>query len=281
MGIERFMYTGKRAVVVGAASGIGAAVASLAGELGAEVIGVDMKPVDGVAASHQCDLRDRSQIDSLLDRVGGPIDALFVTAGLPGAPFSMADTMLVNFIGARHLVEATIGRGLMPRGSSVVLVSSLADIGWRANLPAVQEFLSVTDFDDAARWVVERSEDPLLGDGYNFSKMIMAVYVMSQAARLNREHGVRINATSPGPTRTQLTPMFEAKSASAGRPFAEVLVEITGHGYMTPEEQAYPIVWLNSTAAALVSGTVTYVDTGASGAMQTGGLWFAPIAKAD
>ena len=43
--IDRLRYDGKRALVVGGATGMGAAAAKSAGELGAEVIVLDYAPV--------------------------------------------------------------------------------------------------------------------------------------------------------------------------------------------------------------------------------------------
>ena len=45
MGIEDFRYDGKRAMVVGAATGMGAATARLVEDLGAEVIALDVAEI--------------------------------------------------------------------------------------------------------------------------------------------------------------------------------------------------------------------------------------------
>lgn len=44
--VDRLRYNGKRALVVGGATGMGAAAAKSAAELGAEVIVLDYAPVD-------------------------------------------------------------------------------------------------------------------------------------------------------------------------------------------------------------------------------------------
>ncbi|MFZ1176809.1 MAG: short-chain dehydrogenase, partial [Mycobacterium sp.] len=72
--IDRLRYDGKRALVVGGATGMGAAAAKSAGELGAEVIVMDYAPVNyDVAKSIQVDLRDPASIDSALEQLDGPI----------------------------------------------------------------------------------------------------------------------------------------------------------------------------------------------------------------
>ena len=75
-GIEQFRYDGKRALVVGGATGMGAAAAKIVGALGAEVINMDYAPVDsGLGRGIQVDLRDPASIDSAIEQVGGPVDA--------------------------------------------------------------------------------------------------------------------------------------------------------------------------------------------------------------
>ena len=80
MGWEQFRYDGKRVLVSGGATGMGAAIATLVGELGGEVVVADVKPVGlpGVQSVHM-DLRDRSSIDAALADIAGsdPLD-LFV-----------------------------------------------------------------------------------------------------------------------------------------------------------------------------------------------------------
>ena len=82
MGVfEAFRYDGKRALVVGGATGMGAAVAELVQDAGAEVVVMDRAPVElaGVEAI-QVDLADRSSIDAAVERCGGPVHALFSCA---------------------------------------------------------------------------------------------------------------------------------------------------------------------------------------------------------
>jgi NAD(P)-dependent dehydrogenase (short-subunit alcohol dehydrogenase family) len=77
-------YEGTRAVVTGAASGMGAATATILAALGAEVHGLDIRPCGGaVHGSHLVDLSDTDQIDAAVEAIGGPIDSLFNCAGLP------------------------------------------------------------------------------------------------------------------------------------------------------------------------------------------------------
>ena len=67
MNPDSFRYDGKRALVVGGATGMGAATAALVQQLGAEVVVMDFAPVtlDGVTAI-SLDLRDKDGIDAAL-----------------------------------------------------------------------------------------------------------------------------------------------------------------------------------------------------------------------
>ena len=78
MRADAFRYDGKRALVVGGATGMGAAVAELVQDLGAEVIVMDFAPVTLAGAKAiSLDLRDKASIDSAIDECGGPIHAVF------------------------------------------------------------------------------------------------------------------------------------------------------------------------------------------------------------
>src|SRR6476660_9092380 len=140
MNPDSFRYEGKRALVVGGATGMGAAVAKLVQELGGEVVVMDFAPVtlDGVTAI-SLDLRDKDGIDAALDECGGPVHALFSCAGAAdGTP----GIEKINFIGHRHLIDSLIAKDLLPSGSAIGFISSAAGLGWEANLPKLQEYLA-------------------------------------------------------------------------------------------------------------------------------------------
>ena len=93
-------YAGRRAVVTGAASGMGAATVEVLAGLGAEVVGLDRAPIAGtVSQAVEVDLLDPDSIAAAAGRIDGDVDAFFNCAGLPGPPFTDLETMLVNFVG--------------------------------------------------------------------------------------------------------------------------------------------------------------------------------------
>src|SRR5690349_1822422 len=100
---DAYRYDGRRALVVGGATGMGAAVAELVQDAGAEVVVMDRAEVTlpGVKAIH-LDLSDKGSIDAALDEAGGPFHALFSCAGVAdGTP----GIERINFIGHRYMID--------------------------------------------------------------------------------------------------------------------------------------------------------------------------------
>src|SRR5258705_9364749 len=125
-------YAGAKVVVTGAASGMGEAAARLLVELGAEVHALDVRPVKvGVAQAIVTNLAEKGSIDAAVAQVPKRVDALFNCAGLPGPPYPNLETMLVNFVGLRHLTESVLAR--IPEGGAVASITSVAGMGWRKN----------------------------------------------------------------------------------------------------------------------------------------------------
>ena len=83
--MDVLQYEGKRVIVTGAASGMGAATAQILVDLGAEVHAVDIKKpeVTGLASYAECDLSNPAQVDATVAKIGKIVNALFNCAGLP------------------------------------------------------------------------------------------------------------------------------------------------------------------------------------------------------
>ncbi|MGH9085767.1 MAG: SDR family oxidoreductase [Acidimicrobiales bacterium] len=251
---EAFSYDGKRAVVVGGATGMGAAVAEVVKDAGAEVVVMDRADValDGVKAIH-LDLADKASIDAAVDECGGPIHALFSCAGVAdGTP----GIEKINFIGHRRMIERLLERDLMPRGSAIGMISSAAGLGWESNLDLILEYLEIGDFDEAAQWCLDQGRA-----SYMWSKQVINAYVAREALPL-LSRGIRINAILPGPTNT---PLAQA-NADTWLSFGADYREAAGIEASTPLEQAYPLVYLCSDAAAGVNGITMITDAGFVGA---------------
>jgi NAD(P)-dependent dehydrogenase (short-subunit alcohol dehydrogenase family) len=230
---------------------MGAATAALVQDLGAEVVVMDFAEVTLAGAKAiELDLRDKKRIDAAIDECGGPIHALFSCAGVAdGTP----GIEKINFIGHRHLIDRALDADLLPRGSAIGMISSAAGLGWEANLALVKEYLDTPDFDTAVAWIGEHPEKA----DYMWSKQAICCYVARQAFPLLKR-GIRINAILPGPTDTPLA----RANADLWLGFGEDFRGEVGIAASTPEEQAGPLVFLCSDAAAYVNGITMVTDAG-------------------
>jgi NAD(P)-dependent dehydrogenase (short-subunit alcohol dehydrogenase family) len=256
-------YRDASVVVTGAASGMGAATAQLLVDLGARVTAIDIKPTDGAVSRYlEVDLRDRGAIEAAVASIDEPVDALFSCAGLPGPPFPELDTVLVNFVGARHLAQQLVPK--MPSGSSISAISSSAAVGWQDQMETIIQLLTTDGFDEAVDWL-EANDEKWSWSGYLFSKWVVDAWVgwwyPDLAAR-----GIRINCINPGPTDTAMMPAFHDFATK------EVVDQAVGPigRYARAEEQAWPLVMLGSPRMSYVAGEVLAVDGGFQGAMHTG-----------
>ena len=93
------------------------------------------------------------------------------------------------------------------------------------------------------------------------TKLTVCAYVAHEAMPLLKR-GIRINAILPGPTDTPLA----RANADMWLTFGADYREETGIQASTPAEQAYPLVFLNSDAAAGVNGITMITDAGYVGA---------------
>jgi len=250
-GFDAFRYDGKRVLVVGGATGMGAAAAKTVAALGGEVVVMDYAPVDfPVAKAIKVDLRDRPSIDVALDGLGGTVHAIFSAAGVAdGTP----GIMKINFIAHRHIIERLLADGTLPSGGAACMISSVAGLGWEAQMPTLLEFLDTPDFESADAWVQAHPGT----DGYGFSKQAMNCYVARQAYPFLAK-GVRINAICPGPTDTPLA----RANADTWLTFAQDYRDATGTPHLTADQMGDAMVFLNSAAASGISGVNVLVDSG-------------------
>ena len=181
----------KRIVITGAASGFGKGAAESLRRRGAEVVGMDLNPIDGVIP---CDIRDQAQVDAAmkeaLDRLGG-IDVLINNAGIGGPadagvpPDERAiATIDTNLLGAWRVTGAAMPALLQSKGRVINVASGLA----RVNVP--------------------------FGAAYIASKRGLAGY--SDVLRL--EYGDRITVTTiyPGYVATPIHAVSESMGISLG-----------------------------------------------------------------
>jgi 2-keto-3-deoxy-L-fuconate dehydrogenase len=231
---------GRTALVTGAASGIGAAIARRFRDAGARVVGLDLSPAADADEALVADLRSDAGVAEAMERLGG-IDILVHAAAISvhggvidTDPAAYADIYDVNVIGAvrlmRHAVPAMRSRG----GGSVLLLSSI-NAGFAT---------------------------PTLA-AYAASKA--AIESLARTAALEfAPDAIRVNAIAPASVDTPLLQdsFDRAENAQAARA-ANVLRHPLGR-LGTPRDVAELALFLASDRASWITGAIHPIDGGAS-----------------
>lgn len=240
---ELLSLDGQSAVVTGAASGIGEAVARRFAAAGARLLLVDLDA--GRLAHVAADLGAEALAGDITDwgtadRVASAIDAdlLVNCAGLfPSAPVldldeSHWDRLLdVNLKAAMRMTQA-LGRGMVARGRGAIV-----------NIASIQGLR------------------PTAGKAaYAASKA--GLIALTQVSARELAPAVRVNAVAPGPILTDTIKAAIARAAGApstGRQVSQVPLGRMGE----PDEVARVVQFLASPAAAFVTGATWAIDGGA------------------
>ena len=247
-------YNGKTVVITGAASGMGAAAAHMLVDLGAEVHALDIGDVTApVQQSIKTDMKDKASIDAAIAKLPSQVDVLFNCAGVPHPPAPALDTVLINFVGLRHLTDGLIPR--IPSGGVIASIASTAGMAYKNNLETVRACLALETFDATAAWL--EAEPELKADPYGFSKQCIIVYTQTIAGDLAKR-GVRINCISPSPTQSDfMSKLTKVIPEEAISPF------FPANGrFAESEEMGRALVMMGSDLACFVSGVNLPVDFG-------------------
>ena len=228
--------TGKRALVTGAASGIGLATALALQEAGAAVVGLDLRASAGAFTNLACDLAVEAQIVEAVAKgaeVLGGYDILVNNAGilqeLPLASLTAShiDLMFaVNVRGALLVAREVLPH--LPEGGRIInIVSELAYLG-RAG-----------------------------GSVYAGTKAAMIGVTRSWARELGP--AILVNAVAPGPTDTPLLGFDRLtdvqKAAETTNPMGRI---------GRPEEVAAAVVFLAGPGATFFTGQCLGANGGAA-----------------
>ncbi len=260
-----FSYEGKRVVVTGGATGVGAALVEVLASLDAgHITVIDVKEPSGpVATFLRADLSDPGAVDEAAAAVAGPVDALFNNAGV-AATLPAPVVMSVNYLALRRLSTQLLDR--IPPGGAIANTASIAGGQWPTRLAEITELLAVEGWRESLAWLDAHSE--LLGDPYSFSKECVQVYTM-RSSRTTMSRGVRTNSVCPAPIDTPLLPEFRATMTDK---LIDWTVEQCGGRIATPLDVARVLAFLGSDAAGYVNGVNLAVDAGFTAAMTTGQL---------
>jgi NAD(P)-dependent dehydrogenase (short-subunit alcohol dehydrogenase family) len=261
-----FSYEGRRAVVTGAASGVGAALLDVLAEVGVEhVVALDLNKASGPHDVFvEVNLADELAVRDVVAGIEGPVHALFNNAGV--ADTSPPETVLrVNYLALRTLSEGLLER--MPEGGAIVNTSSLAGLPWRKRAEPINALLDIDvtkSWADALAWL-DANKDTYRDSPYNFSKEVVALYTM-RSSRPTSRRGVRTNSVCPGPIDTPLLPDF--RQSTSDKIIDWNIREMNGRA-VQPREVASTLAFLGSVGAGSVNGVNLEIDGGFGAALAT------------
>ncbi|MFL9898585.1 3-oxoacyl-ACP reductase [Paraburkholderia fungorum] len=231
---------GRRAVVTGAARGIGASIASVLAAEGAHVIGIDipsardaldatMRQLNGIALAFDIAAPEApAQIAAALDEQG--VDIVVHNAGITRdktiakmTDAAWQSVIDINLSAQERIDDALLAAGILRDGGRIIGVSSISGLAGN---------LGQTNYATSKAGVIGR--------------------VQSMAPHL-RARGITINAVAPGFIETQMTAKIPLTLREAGRRMNSM-----SQGGQ-PVDVAQTIAWLAHPGSAAVSGQVVRV----------------------
>jgi NAD(P)-dependent dehydrogenase (short-subunit alcohol dehydrogenase family) len=243
---------GRRALVTGGGSGIGAAIARALDRAGAEVSVLGRRPaplLDVLAGLSQpgealaADVTDPASLELALVKLD-PLDILINNAGAAeSAPFERTDGALLERMLRVNLVGAFEGtRRLLP----ALRAAAAGRIVNIASTAALKGYAYVSAYTAA--------KHGLLG-------LTQALAVELAGTRIT------VNAVCPGFTETDLLERSVATiQAATGRPASEARAQLAASNpqrrLIAPEEVAHAVLWLCSEAARGITGQAIVVAGG-------------------
>jgi glucose 1-dehydrogenase len=253
------ILAGQKALVTGANSGIGAAIAKALAEAGAsvainyvsnpektEALLAEIREAGGTAIGVQADVSKEDQVQAMFQEVigtFGTLDILVNNAGLQRDAYihdmSIEDwnfVIGVNLTGqflcareaVREFMRRKVHRGCTCSAGKIVCLSSVHDrIPWAGH------------------------------SNYAASKGGVMLLMMTLAQEL-AAHKIRVNSISPGAIKTPINRMaWETPEAEAD------LLKLIPYGRVgNVEDVAHAAVWLSSDLSDYVTGTTLYIDGG-------------------
>jgi NAD(P)-dependent dehydrogenase (short-subunit alcohol dehydrogenase family) len=224
---------GRTALVTGAARGIGRTLAEALAGAGARVVGLDVASTDVPFELREGDVTSEDSVASALDGLNR-IDILVSNAGIfPSKPFletTLEDwrrVMSINLEGAFIVTKAALPRMIPGGWGRIVYISS------------------------STVWLGVPTLVP-----YVASKMGLIGLTRSLAAEFS-EHGITVNAITPGLTETQT-----ALESGVGQFFDMVVANQLVKRRQQPADLVSTVLWLCDPATEFVTGQTVNVDGG-------------------
>jgi NAD(P)-dependent dehydrogenase (short-subunit alcohol dehydrogenase family) len=234
------IFDGRRALVTGGLSGIGAVTARLLKDDGARVAVLDFSSEADVMA----DVRDPAAVEAAVtaasEVLGGPPDILVASAGiyrvtplLSLTPAEWDDVLDTNLRGV-FLVGQAVARQLVAHGGqgAIVNLASTAALVGDASEPSAH---------------------------YNASKAGVVALTRQMAIEL-APHGIRVNCVCPGVIDTPMLRLMD--DPVAGRRYLHESVPLGRLG--GADEVARTILFLVSPAASYITGAAVPIDGGST-----------------
>ncbi len=248
MGTDIFRLDGKTALVTGASSGIGQAMAIGLAEAGADIIAMsrgDNAETESLVRAagrgyrhYAADFGDRKSIHKTLEAIGKENDAIDILVNNAGTilrepaaqhPDEYWDKVLAINLSAQFVVTREIGRGMLARGSGkIVFTCSLLTFQGGINVPSYA----------AAKGGLGQ---------------LVKAFANEWAAR-----GLNVNGIAPGYVRTPNTKALQ-NDPDRNRAIVE---RIPQGRWGEPEDFKGPVVFLSSEASRYVNGEILTVDGG-------------------
>lgn len=231
--------SGRKALVTGAARGIGAAIAETLARDGAEVVLLDVpqakSDLDALAArlggqALTLDICAADAASQLIEHLPGGIDILVHNAGITRdktlanmSPDFWDSVLAVNLNAPQVLTQALLDSGTLHENGRVILLASISGIAGNRGQT-----------------------------NYTTSKAGLIGLARAMAPSLH-DRGISINAVAPGFIETKMTSTMPFALREAGRRMSSL-----GQGGL-PQDVAEAVAWLAQPGAGAVSGQVLRV----------------------
>ena len=256
-----FGYEGKICVVTGASSGMGKATVEMLVDLGANVYALDLNPctINGIKEFIKCDLANKKEIDEAFKKIPEHIDSFFGVAGLSGAKTDYRTTFDCNYT-ANMYVTLNYLKNRMSKGGSIVYCTSTAGLEWKRFKKEQNKVVHAKTWEEVEEVTRKLASSAPATFAYMYSKRCLSQFACEQAVEFAKL-GIRINNVLPASTDTGMKQEFQDMIGSE----KELIAQAGLAGRLaSPEEMAYPMVFLNSEMSSFISGldmVVDYTDT--------------------